>query len=243
MTIENNLEKIVSDYMTSGAVEAKVAEKLEQAVDGAADDLFTRYGGLRTQIEEKIKSVMEPIIENADYSAYIVKLEAVMGEILEKTTLDNRKILENFKELVTEVDEKEIKLNKLFDKYSIFVSKNVDTSNLNEDNDGDGPVYQDVDVSVYVEYEDGYSWSSYENAKVVFECEQDESLNVELRLWKRKDKENWELSSGRSVDFSKLRTLNSFAIEIMKLDTSSVEIIIDTEHETVEVEVEEKPYE
>lgn len=60
-------------------------------------------------VKEKVSSVMIPAIERHDFSEHLVKLDTILTEIINKTSLaDNQKILKNFKELMIEDSTKEI---------------------------------------------------------------------------------------------------------------------------------------
>ncbi|KOS00986.1 hypothetical protein AM598_19975, partial [Paenibacillus polymyxa] len=135
-----------------------------------------------------------PYIESYDYSKYIIKLDSVLVDVLNNSALENRKLLKNFKTVIESDEEKEIKVSELYERWMKYVSKNVNTSEL-EVNTDDGVSYEYVDVHLSVDYDESRSWSSYEYANLIFECEKDEDMNQSIRLyrWKDEKKKVWDI--------------------------------------------------
>lgn len=241
MNLEDSIKDVISKKLEDGIIEKLVEKQLEEGVNNALSKLFGSYGDVTEVIEKKIKSVMIPYLENYDYSEYIVKLDAVLTEILKNTTLDNKNILTNFKDLINPQKIEVIKTSELYDKWTEFVAANVDTNGLDIDYD-DGVGYKPVDVSMEVEYEEERSWSSFEGAKLVFECEHDKEMNFEIRLdrWKDHD-ENWNMYYNNIHDLSSLRHLNKFEIFLMNLSQNGTELEIDKDYENDEVIPEKEP--
>lgn len=242
MSIENAVKDVITAKLSEGIVERLVSENLEKGVNESLKKLLGSYGDVTEVITKKIKEVMIKQLETYDYSQYVVKLDCVLTEILKKTSLDNKKILENFKELMVDSEfPKVVKLSEIFNQFKQFVSKNIDTSNLEVDYD-DGVSYENVNVTMEVEHEEKRSWSSssFEYAKVIFECEKDESLNFEIRLSKFM-KYGWSLSAEVDTSIASLRHLDDLKIYLLKLKQSGADIEIDEEYisdDDVEVEAE-----
>jgi hypothetical protein len=239
VNLENSIKDVIAKKLEDGTVERVIAEELEKGIRKSLDDLFSYGGEAKKVIKEKIKSVMVPYLENYDYSEYILKLDTVLVEILKNTTLDNKKILENFKNLADYETIKEIKVSDLFDKWKDYVSKEIETSNLEIDYDG-GVRYEYPEVTLEVEYDNDRSWSSFKYATVIFECEKDEEMNREIRISKF-DRYDWTITSQSIHSISSLRHLDEFSIFLMNLAQSGTKIIIDVEYENDEVEVEAEP--
>lgn len=243
MSIENAIKDVITESLEKGLIERLVAENLEKGINKSLENLLGNYGDITKVIQEKIKSVMIGQLESYDYSEYIVKLDCVLTEILKKTSLDNKKILENFKELMTDQDfPKVVKLSDIFGEFKKFVAKKVDTDKLEVDYD-DGVSYENVNVTMEVEHEEKRSWSSssFEYAKVIFECEKDENLNFEIRLSKFM-KYPWSLSVEIDTSIESLRRLDDLKIYLLKLKQSGANIEIDSDYlEDDDVEVEAKP--
>lgn len=241
MNLENSIKDVIAKKLEDGTVEKLIAEELEKGIRKSLEDLFGYGGEAKKVIKEKIESVMVPYLERYDYSDYILKLDTVLVEILQNTALDNKKILENFKELIDYKAVKEIKVSDIFDKYMDYVSKHIDTSNLEIDYD-DGVNYEYVDVTMEVEYCEDRDWSSFKDAKIVFECEHDEDMNVEIRLKKFREYD-WTITSQSIHDISSLRHLDEFQIFLMNLAQSGTKIIIDEDYaeESVRPDAEPEP--
>ncbi|MSU03550.1 hypothetical protein [Tissierella pigra] len=170
MNLENSIKDVIAKKLEDGTVEKLIAEELEKGIRKSLEDLFGYGGGAKKAIKEKIESVMVPYLESYDYSKYILKLDTVLVEILKNTALDNKELLENFKHLVSYETIEEIKVSEIFDKWKDYVSKNIDTSNLEIDYD-DGVSYEYADVTMEVEHDNERGWSDFKYATIVFECE------------------------------------------------------------------------
>lgn len=140
-TFEERIAKAVADKLNDGTVEELVSDAVTKALKSSIEDQFTWKGEARKVIDEKVKEAMTPAIERVSLDDYVVKLDAVLAEIINSTNLvDNKEILGNFKSLMTEPDKDVISLKDVFEKYKEYVSKNVDTSELEIYTD-DGPAY------------------------------------------------------------------------------------------------------
>ncbi len=240
MSIETKINDVIQAKLEEGIIEKLVAENLEKCINTALGNLMGSYGDVTKVIEKEIKGVMVSQLSSYDYSKYIVKLDFILTEILKKTSLDNKKILENFKELMTENDfPKSVKVSDIFEEYIKYVAQNVDTSELDVILE-DGPSYENVNVTMEVDYEDERSWSCFRHARIIFECEEDEELNYELRLSRYREYA-WSLSLEIDSSIESLRHLDAFEIYLMRLNQSGSRIDIDSEHLEDEVEVDAEP--
>lgn len=242
MSIEDAIKDVITAKIEEGMIERLVAENLEKGVNESLKKLLGSYGDVTKVIEEKIKDVMVKQLSSYDYSKYIVRLDSVLTEILKRTSLDNKKILENFKDLMVDHDiPKIVKLSDIFEQWKLHVAKNVDTSKL-EVNYDDGVSYEMVEVTMEVEHEEKRSWSSsrFEYAKVIFECEKDEDLNFEIRLSKFM-KYPWSLSLEIDDSIRSLRYLDDLKIYLLRLKQADARIEIDKEDLSDEVEPEKEP--
>lgn len=231
MNLENSIKDVISKKMQDGTVEEIVEKELVNGVTNAVGNLFRSYGDLTKIIEEKVKSVMIPYLETYDYSEYIIKLDSVLVEVLKSSALENKRLLENFKELMTEEEpDKTIKLSDIFESWKKQVAKEIETDDLNIDCDSDEPTYENVEVSFEVIIDESPSWSSIERATVVFECEHDEKVNAEFRIIRSKDVdgEAWTITYDHPIyNINSLRHLNEFDILLMKIRQNFTKIILD----------------
>ena len=145
MNLENSIKDVITKSLEDGLVEKLVAEQLEKGITNALGNLFRSYGDVTEIIEKQIKSVMVPYLEKYDYSEYITKLDSVLVDVLKNTTFENKKMLENFRDLMVVEEKEEIKVSELFNIWTEFVAKNVDTDDLDVDFD-DGPHYEYVEL-------------------------------------------------------------------------------------------------
>lgn len=242
MNIETCIKSVIEQKLNEGIVERLVAEQLEKGINKALEDLLGNYGAVTKIIKEKICSVMVDQLSAYDYSKYITKLDMTLTEIIKNTTFDNKKILQNFRDLMEDVQfEKDVNISEIFEKYCEYVSKKVDTSDL-EVNTDDRPRYVDVTAKFSVEEEEErkYLSSLHKEATVTFECEEDEGLRLDIRLTKF-DKYPWRLDIPLTTDLTSLRRLNDFQIYLIKLYQQGVSILIDNSYGEEDVEVEEEP--
>lgn len=240
--LDKRISETINRKLSDGTVELLVEKSLEKAVSESISSIFSYSGDGRKIIQDKLNTLMIPIIEGHDFNKYLVKLDSVLTEIINGTTLDENKIiLENFKRCMKEPTAKEINISDIFEEYKRHVSENVDTSDLHVCHDGDDdPYYDNVQATMEVEYLDGWS---LDQCKVILTCEQDEKLNMCIELYKRKDKTVWSFRHGQgALDIYSLRYLSEFEVFISTLYRAFVNIHIDTEYECDdEIEPNEKP--
>ncbi|MEG1462634.1 MAG: hypothetical protein RSC48_05945 [Anaerorhabdus sp.] len=215
MSLENNISTIIQEQMQGDLVERVVKEQLEKCVTNAVNSLFGSWGECTKAVQEKLKEVLMPQIESYNYSEHIIKLDDVLTEVIKTTTVENKKILENFKHFVTQEDApRRITITDMFEKYKEFVADNVDTYDLDVNTD-DRPSYECVECKVeFVEIETR-GWSPVSEAKIFFECEHDKSINFELNL--RTHCGEWIIDKRESLDLHSLKYLNKFQIYLMQL--------------------------
>lgn len=244
MNSEERIQNAVMEKLNDGTVEQIVKVSVETAIKKSLDDLFSWSGKGKKMIDEKVEEVIVPVIERHDFNQYIVKLDSILTEIINQTSLaDNKKILENFKALMVDPSEKMIKLSTIFQKYCEYVAHDIDTTELEARCDDSEPYYEHVTAEMEVEHEERW-FSSSEWCRVKFSCEEDEDLNKELRLYKSKTDNNWNISWEMNTfcDINSLRNLSDFDIFLMTLRRAFVDVEMDTESEYADdIEPEETP--
>ena len=101
---EQRIAEAVNEKLNDGTVEKLIEQHIEKAVSQSLDGIFGYSGSGRKMIQSKLDEVMVPVIENHDFNKYIVKLDNVLSEIINNTSLkDNKVVLENFKRLMKEL--------------------------------------------------------------------------------------------------------------------------------------------
>ncbi len=228
--MKDELLKIAQESLSSDEVNQIIKEKFMEALGSAIEDTF-RWGDAKHALEKKVTEVMVPYIEKYDFSEYLPKLDSVLTELVNSDAcMGNKQILENFKDLMTEPEQKEIKVTDLFKAWIKQCNKEIDTDDL-EICYEDRVSYSCVECEMMVEKLDKPSWSSYQRAVITFENEHDEKLNIEIPIskwiWDSGKEEPYTLSISNDVRISSLRRLNEFQILLLRLERAGTSIVID----------------
>lgn len=237
-TFEERIVKAVTDKLNDGTVEELVSDAVTKALKSSIEEQFKWNGDAKKVIDEKVKEVMTPTIERVNLDEYTVKLDTVLTEIINSTNLiDNKEILGNFKSLMTEPDKDVISLEDVFEKYKEYVSKNLDTSDLEVYID-DEPRYQNVTAEVDVHIRDNIFGGRF--CDLVFKCEEDEKLTKVIHLYESKSNRFCIMRFKSELDINSLRSIDEFDIFMMRLDRAFCDItdIMEMYDDDVEVEVE-----
>lgn len=240
MTIEQNIAEMLQKKLTDGSIEKIIEEKLTKCIGECMENMFRWSGPAKELIEEKLKATMVPAIEKHDFSEYTLKLDAVLTEIVNTTSLqDNKKILDNFRELMIE-DEKEINLSDIFSKWADYVAENVDTDGLDINYD-DGVSYDYVHIEMEVEDVENCSTYGPDKKIVRFTCEHDEDMNLQFEVYKYDFMKGYEISGYEIANINSLRSMNDMQIMLMRLGRNSTKINIDDSYSEYDVRPEKEP--
>lgn len=243
---DEDIKRITEEVLQDGTVDNIIREKVVNGFESAIADAF-RWGDLEKAIKARVTAVLVPFIEQYDMSEYVVKLDQVLTEIVNQTSLvDNKTILEGFQFMMTEPQTKEVKVSELFSEYKKFVAKNMETSGRKVSWDSGEPEYEEMDVTVALEEEDSRPWSSFKYATLEFSVddeEQENELNRTIRLsrWKDDKKSGWEIRTECNPAISSLRHLDKFDLLLVKLQRADVRLIVDVENDDDYVYSNEKP--
>lgn len=164
--MKEELLNIAMQSLSDDDVKEIVKDKFKKMVEKAVEDAF-RWGDVEKAIRSKVTEVMVPYIEKYDFSEYLPKFT----------------IFENFRDLMIEPEQKEIKVTDLFKAWKNKCERDINTDGLDIDYD-DGVSYSCVECEMIVEELGKPSWSSTKRALITFENEHDESLNVEIPISK-----------------------------------------------------------
>lgn len=241
---EKRIAEAINEKLNDGTVEKLIEQYIEKAVSESMNSIFGYSGSGRKIIQSKLDETMIPIIEKHDFNQYLVKLDSVLTEIINNTTLnDNKEILENFQMCMREPNKKEITLSGIFEEYKKYVAENVDTSELEAHCEDKEPYYDNIQATMEVEHDNGWFASSFDRCNVKLTCAQDSKLNIQIKLYKRKNEILWSFSQGQEViDINSLRYLSEFEVFISSLNRAFVRIELDTEYECDDdIEPNEKP--
>lgn len=242
MTLEQKVQEKVNEFLQSDAIEKKVEQALDKAISDAVNELFSGYRApAKEAIKKQLESQMIPIIEKHDYSKFIVKLDAILVDVLKNTTLENKNILENFKDFASFHAPEKITITEIFEEWLKYVSKNISTENLDIDYD-DEPTYVSPTCTIEVvpEHERDY-YDILKYATVFINCDEDSSMNMSFKISKFYDGD-WKVAGHSTKGLESLRNLSSFEVLIANLSAYDVPIELDEEHILDEsLEIEDKP--
>lgn len=241
MNLEKRINHKVSDFLESGQIESRIEEAMSKAIDGVVQDLFTGYKApVKEVIQQQLESQMIPAIEKYDFSRYIVKLDDVLTDVLQNTTIENKTILENFKSFTAFEKPEKVTLSDIFEKYLSHVSENVDTSELGVEYD-DEPYYVSPTCVMVAEEDFSNSWSSFDYRNISFSCDKDKEMNVDFTLSKWRD-EPFKIKGEGFKGVESLRNLSKFEMYLINLSAYNVPIEVDKEYlEEDELDIEQKP--
>lgn len=242
--MKEELLKIAQESLSSEEVEKIVKEKFENAVCDAVENAF-RWGDAKKAIEKKITEVMVPYIEDYDFAAFLPKLDTILTEIVNSDNcIGNKKVLKNFKDLMTEPEHKEIKLTDLFDAWIEWCEEEIDTDGLEICYD-DSASYSVVECTMRYEEEDKPSWSSRQRAVITFENEHDKNLNIEIPIskwkWDSGKEEPYTLTTFSDISITSLKNLDKFQLLLLRLARAGTAIIIDEEYDIGDIYPEKEP--
>lgn len=241
MGIEQSIAEMLQAKLSDGTMEKIIEEKLAKCVSDCMDNMFRWSGPAKELIESKLKEVMVPVIEKHDFNDYALKLDAVLTEIVNSTSLeDNKRILENFKGLMKEDEEKEINLSSIYEKWTEYVAKNVSTDDLDVIYE-DGVSYETVSVEMDVEDIENVSKYGPEKKIVRFTCDHDEEMNLQFELYKYDFMKQYEVSKYGVATLNGLYNLDEMQILLMRLGRQSTKIIIDQDNMQDDIRPEEEP--
>lgn len=244
--IDEDIKRVTDEIIEEGTLDAILKKNIADAFDRAINNSLM-FGELHDAIQSKINAVLTRAVESYDMSQYVVKLDDVLCDIVNNTTLvDNNTILKNFKNLMTEPDKKQITVSELFKAYGDYVSKNMDTYGREINYEDDYPCYVPMHISVSVITSDR-QWSCFDRAIVEFnvgELDQSDSLCKGLILSRYKGIHHaydWHIELDGHVDVLSLRHMDDFDIFITRLSRSNTAVDIDIVNDTDEVMPEKEP--
>lgn len=229
---DEDIKRITEEVLGDGTVDKIIREKVVKGFESAISDAF-RWGDLEKAIKARVTAILVPFIEDYDMSEYVVKLDQVLTDIVNQTSLvDNKRLLEGFQFMMTEPQSREVKVSELFNEYKAFVSKNMETSGRKVTYDSDEPEYEEMEVAVAFEEEDKKPWSSFKYATLDFSVDDDEQereLNRTIRLsrWETDKKTGWEIRTECNPAITSLKHLDKFDLLLVKLQRADVRLIVD----------------
>lgn len=233
MTGFNEFIKEITDGMIQdGTIDEIIRKKVRKGFEEGIEHAFL-WGDLRHAIEQRIQEVLVPYIEGYDMGKYITKLDTVLSDIVNQTTLqDNTKILENFKMLMTEPDETKITLEEILKEYGEHVSMRMSTTGRPVNYDNEEPCYEPMGITARIIKDEDRPWGSFEWATLelaVDEEDQEDELNFSIRLmrWKHDREEGYEFSQDEFCPVNSLKRLEDFEVYVLRLSRARARLIDD----------------
>lgn len=243
---DEDIKKITDEIMQDGTIEKILREKIEKGFLEAVDSAF-KWGELKNAIEKRVKEILVPYIESYDMSSYIVKLDTVLTDIVNQTSLqDNAKILENFQKLMIEPGIEFVTLDDIFREYKKYVSKHMETSGRNVVYD-EGVYYEPMGVTAEIVKEDERPWSQFKHAVLelaVDEEDQQDDLNFSIRLsrWESVyEKKGYDIAYDMAPSIRGMKRLDDFEIYLLCLARAGVRLLDDKLYDDDLVVAESKP--
>lgn len=243
---EQKIIDCVNEKLNDGTVERLIEEKLEKGISDAISEVFGYGGKAKKMLVGKIEETMVPVIEKHDFNQYLVKLDSVLTELVNNTSLvENKVILENFKQVMkSPVDDfATVPISRIYEEYQNHVSKNIDTSNLEIDYD-DEPSYCNATTNMEIEKCERRWFSSERDEYIVkFTCDEDEGMNCEFKLSSGYSDKKFRIDATTiPMNIHSLIILSSFEIFIQQLMRAWSKIDLDImESYQDEVEIEAEP--
>lgn len=232
-----DLEKVVVQVVTE-KLEDTLGENIQTGIEKALEDLFGNYGDLTKVIKENVKAVLLPHIESYDYSQYITKIDALMSLLLKDILPDQRKFASNLQEYFTPLENLEdIKLTDIFKEWVKYVREHIDTDDLESID-----FMFSVNCNYEVEESEQPDWSSFQSARVTFECEEDENLNYEFTLSKWERKEKWDVQLVKNYNMNEFRLMNDFDIFMLKVASTYNQLVLDDTYGGEELLIEDSEF-
>ena len=243
-SFEQKIIDCVNEKLNDGTVERLIEEKLEKGISDAISEVFSYGGKAKKALVSKVEETMVPIIEKHDFNRYLVKLDSILTELVNNTSLaDNAVILDNFKQLMkSPVDDFSIvPISRIYDEYQNYVSGHIDTSKLEICTD-DEPYYCDATTNMEIEKCERRWFSSDRDYYIVkFTCDEDEDMNCEFKLNSYSDEILRIDATTIPMDIQSLSTLSNFEIFIQQLMRAWAKIhldIMESYGDAVEIEAE-----
>lgn len=155
-----------------------------------------------------------------------------------------KQILENFKELMLEPEQKEIKVTDLFKAWIKQCEKDIDVDGLAICHE-DGGYYASTECEMRFEELDRPSWSCLQRAVITFENDHDKKLNIQIQVSKYVNdygkEDPYTISISSDIKISSLRRLSDFEVLLLRLERAGTAIVIDEEWDSSYIEPETEP--
>lgn len=243
---EEDIKRITKEVLEDGTVDKIIREKVVDGFEQAIESAF-KWGELKNAIKKRVEETMVPYIGEYDMSAYLLKLETCLSEIIKNSALmDQKTMLENFKDIMIDAPKKEWTLKELLEVYKKFAAGKIKTDGMGIDYD-DGVSYNYFEVTAEIE-EDDEKWykSCFQDAHLYFKVEADndddnENIQFKVSLSKYNNRDYWEIRFAGEPDIDRLRFMSDFEVFLMKLSRYNCRLIGSDTYLTADIKPNKEP--
>lgn len=235
-TLDQSVQDAIQKSLSEGIIEKVITQKLEKCIGDAVDDMFKWSGPVKKVIEEKITESMVEEIEKYNFSNYTAKLEPVLEKLLKESTLENKKVIENFEKIVITTPDK-IEVSEIFTQYC-EVAEKIDSYYLPDYSEHEG-----AEVTCYMEYviEEGM-YGFREDKYLIFGTRDSdgkiiEDMTYKVKLWVSSDGTFRVDEIENGIDFFSLSTLDEFTIFLLKYKRKHTRIELNEDNMEDEVHI------
>lgn len=225
--LSENIKNLFGEMIDDGTFESILKERMKKGIEDAFDRSIC-FGVVRDVIEKRIKEVLVPSIETYDFEKYIIKLDSILTEIVNETSLkDNKRILKNFQFLMIEPEDKETTISKIFEAYKNFVASYR----------REFEPCQEIEAAFRVNFEPERRWDNYDYATIEFYVDDARRENfynktIKIRRYKKSAyHSDWTIFSFGIGDISSLSYMDDFDVLIQRIARAEIKIEIDAEED------------
>ncbi len=244
------INKVYETKMKDGSFERIVSEQFEKMIKDVCGDVFGYGSDIKKKMQSNIGELMSGVVESSDFSEYVVKIQTVIDETLNNSSLgDYKEMLKKIKSLfgIKEVQfGQQVKITEILEKYTEYMESELSEDDFDDDeinrDDGTKNAYLECYVEVENAEDDkrGYFSSIREKKLVKLGHEkEDEHEDTIIEFEIVKDyKDRYGVRLDKDFRVSDLRYLPSFIVYLLNLQQACAEIIIDTTNSTDEADFE-----
>jgi hypothetical protein len=247
-TLENSIEDILNKAITEKMPEI-INQSIEKAIQDAVEDSL-KWGNARNVIKKKLDELLVPAIESINVSKYNLKLELLLEQLLQDTTVDDTKqLLSHYYGLIKEEPEHTINMSTILEAYAKHCAEEFECDD--RDADAESETYAPFNVTADLEIES--RWSSSMNDAILhlnIEDEDDdnnnaEKLAIDLKLWRVNSDpmDEWRPIMLRTFTLNDIKNMSNLEIMFAKLCQNHVKVVNDlnSDNNLIEVTPEETP--
>lgn len=220
--IEERVTETINEFLKSDYIETQVENALKEATKKACDDLTGWNSPISKIIKENVESVMVPIIEQYDYSQFVIKLDVILAEVLKDSIRPSNEIFEKFKK-ATEYTPKVVDIKDILKEYIKYKESDYDLDLIEDEIEDyyDGDIFE-IPCSIEV-VKSGYLNDKY---SLVLKNEYEDDI-IEINLRKDLYDNDFMITTDLAYDLRGLSYLSDFEIYLLNLQRNFTKITWD----------------